>query len=254
MERGRLARLRSGPLARRNLLSGKKTLISTSTLIRAVKRQVRANRGWYSRGYLPHIDLVGRPQFLTWREADSVPNDVIAKWASELKELKPKERARELASQIEKYCDSEHGQCILKEPRHAQIMQETLFHDHGLRYWLHAWCIMPNHVHTLLTPFPGAPLERILRTLKCVSATKINKSRGAIGQLFQSAYFDRFARDEEHLHRLLHYIEWNPVKAGLCTDPKRWEFSSANDNTCARLELLTQKLRQELPGKFNASD
>jgi len=118
------------------------------------------NRGWYSRGYLPHIDIAGRAQFISWRQDDAVPQQVIDGWAEELRDLEDSKRRRELASRIEKFCDAGYGSCILADPRMARIAQETLFHDHGRRYTLHAWSIMPNHVHALLSPLEGMSLER----------------------------------------------------------------------------------------------
>lgn len=165
----------------------------------------------------------------------------------ELAEQERAERNRELARRIEKYADAGHGTCILGDPRVARIAQETLFHDHMRRYVLHAWCIMPNHVPTLLTPMKGASLETICRTNKSVSSTKINKTFGQSGNLWLIDYFDRFIREEDHFNRVEKYIEWNPVKAKLCTDPKRWFWSSANEDALARLESLERDLREASP-------
>ncbi|HVT14064.1 MAG TPA: transposase [Fimbriimonadaceae bacterium] len=102
------------------------------------------------------------------------------------------------------------------------------FHfDHGRRFTLHAWVVMPNHVHVLLTPLENVALEEILRTQKSISSTRINKLLGQQGRLWQPDYFDRLIRDEKHFNGVVHYIEWNPVKAGLCVDPADWAWSSA---------------------------
>ncbi len=92
---------------------------------------------------------------------------------------------------------------------------------------LHAWVVMPNHVHVLLTPLENVTLEEILRTQKSISSTRINKLLGKQGRLWQPDYFDRLIRDEKHFNGVVHYIEWNPVKAGLCVDPADWTWSSA---------------------------
>ena len=55
---------------------------------------------------------------------------------------------------VEQYLDAGHGACHLRNPQCAEIVQNGLFHFAGLRYDLHAWCVMPNHVHTLFTPLP----------------------------------------------------------------------------------------------------
>lgn len=200
-----------------------------------------ANRGWYSRGYLPHIDVTERPQFLTWRLGDSVPKDVIDKWYAELANSDDVAKKKEICSRIERFCDAGYGECVLRDGRAARIIQEVLFYDHQRLFDLHAWVVMPNHVHTLLTPYEGISLERITRAQKSISATKINKTLKRSGGLWQTGYFDRFIRDDEHFARVQSYIEWNAVKAGLCSDPKRWEFSSANESARARVELAVNE-------------
>jgi REP element-mobilizing transposase RayT len=194
--------------------------------------------GWYSRGYLPHINLGAHPQFLTWRLADAVPESMIDRWRDELTHLEDKPRSTEMARRIERYCDAGGGECLLRQPCLARIVQETIFFDHARRFDLHAWTVMPNHVHVLLTPKQGVPLAEILRALKGVSARRINDALGRRGQVWQEDYFDRFMRDGEHFERTRAYIQWNPVKAGLCRDPKHWAWSSANSAARDRLSVV----------------
>jgi REP element-mobilizing transposase RayT len=196
-------------------------------------------RGFYSRGYLPHLDAGARSQFLTWRLADSVPAKLIDQWTTELESLPEPERARDLYRRIEKHCDAGHGKSVLRNPICARIVQESLFHDDGIRYSLHAWTVMPNHVHVLLTPVEGVALGTILATLKGVTSTSINRQLSQSGVLWQRDYFDRMIRDEEHFERVRRYIEWNAVKAGLTPDPAKWPWSSANPACWARREQAT---------------
>lgn len=204
--------------------------------------QVPEQKLWRTRGYLPHIEPDGATQFLTWRTADALPAEVIEAWQAELRELPESDRKRELARRAEQFCDSGHGECLLGDPRYARVVQETLLHDHGRRYLLRSWVVMPNHVHAVLTPLSGVKLETIMRVVKSVSATKIHKMLGREGQFWFREYYDRFMRGEDHLERTCQYIEWNPVKAGLCNDPKHWQWSSANEHALARLEALSREL------------
>lgn len=206
-----------------------------------------SGRGRYSRGYLPHLDIAGRPQFVTWRLADSVPESLIDQWREEVALLKEAGEKDRVLSRIEKYCDLGFGACHLAKPAAARIVQESLFHDHGIRYELHAWSIMPNHVHALLTPRENVPLEEIMRVGKSVTATAINKLVGLKGRLWEPDYFDRLIRDPDHFDRVRHYIEWNPVKAKLCQDPVLFSWSSANPDARNRLEIVAsggQRVRE----------
>src|SRR5690606_13170090 len=88
--------------------------------------------------------------------------------------------------------------------------------------------IMPNHAHVLLRAFENHSLSSIMKTVKSVTAHKINKLLGRSGPVWQPDYFDRYIRDQEHFARTVRYIENNPVKAGLCNAPEEWKFSSAS--------------------------
>jgi len=95
------------------------------------------------------------------------------------------------------------------------------------RYRLHAWVVMPNHVHVLVTPLHDYSLSSILHSWKSFTAKEANKLLGRGGAFWLEEYFDRAVRDENHFRRVIEYIDYNPVKAGLCVQPEDWPFTSA---------------------------
>ena len=185
-------------------------------------------KGWYTRGYLPHFDAgPHRTQFITFRLFDSLPKDVLRRIEEELRLRDPENISRETFVLAERYLDSGHGECFLGIPEVALIVKETLIKFDGVRYKLYAWVVMPNHVHALLKPIEGHSYERIMHSIKSFTASEANKVLGRKGPFWMREAFDRYIRDEEHFGRVFHYIENNPVKAGLCDTTKEWEFSSA---------------------------
>ena len=86
---------------------------------------------------------------------------------------------------------------------------------------------MPNHIHSLFRLFEGFELSGIMHSLKSYCAHEANKLLKRSGQFWMADYFDRYIRNERHFYRAVKYIENNPVKAGLCTKPSDWPFSSA---------------------------
>ena len=85
---------------------------------------------------------------------------------------------------------------------------------------------MPNHVHLLLLPKTSLPV--ILRWLKGSAARQANLILGRTGEAFwQDESFDHCVRDEAELDRLVRYVEYNPVSAGLAANPRAWRWSSA---------------------------
>jgi len=184
-------------------------------------------KGRYTRGYVPHFDDGPVPQMVTFRLTDSFPNSCLTEWAAELAAMPSAQAEREARRRIEEYLDKGLGSTWLSRPDIAEIMSQTLLCFDGQRYKLHAWTVMPNHVHALLTPRSGESLSEILHSWKSFTANKANKVLGRTGTFWQREYFDRFVRDKEHFASAFVYIENNPVKAGLCSAPSEWRYGSA---------------------------
>lgn len=141
-------------------------------------------------------------------------------------------KEREKLVMIDKYEDSGVGQCFMRDDRVAQIVKDALFYYDGNKYKIIAWCIMPNHVHTLIEVFNGISLSEIIHSWKSYSANQINKLLNRTGQVWMMEYFDRYIRDYDHFEKVVNYIHNNPVKAGLVKSPSEYRWSSAfNDGS-----------------------
>jgi len=174
----------------------------------------------------PHWQQESKSYFVTWRLADSLPVELLSQWrqeanawlaskASPLPTEDELEYHRLFSDRIEKSLDSGLGSCLLKDSRFSQIVENALNHFDGARYDLHAFVVMPNHVHVLFTLLEGEDSSRIIHSWKSFAAHEINKARGQSGEVWQEEYFDRIVRDQQHFSRLVAYIENNPAKAGL---------------------------------------
>jgi REP element-mobilizing transposase RayT len=182
---------------------------------------------WHSRGYLPHYDTPGEPQMLTFRLHDSLPQAVLADLTEELQTVERRELNRKRCLRIEELLDQGIGKCYLSVPTIAQVTAQAIQHFHGQKYLLHAWVVMPNHVHVLLTPAKENPMPSIIHSWKSFTANQANKILGRQGSFWQREYFDRKIRNEKHFENAIVYIHNNPLKAGLCEAPEEWRFSSA---------------------------
>jgi len=119
-----------------------------------------------SRGYLPHWEKSGSTYFVTFRLADSLPGFILRQWAFERKDIEARARAqnRELtkyecerlaalfSERVDKYLGLGAGRRWLVMPDIAALVVSALKFMDGQRYALHAWCVMPNHVHVVVTP------------------------------------------------------------------------------------------------------
>lgn len=183
--------------------------------------------GWYSRGYFPHFDGEAVTQHVCFHLFDSLPQHILEIWREEFKSLPTKEADIERLKRIQSYLDSGYGECFLQDDLLAEIVENALLYFDGERYTLHAWCVMPNHVHTLFTPKTVFKMSEIIHSWKSFTATKCNDILRRTGKFWEREAFDRYIRNEQHYLNTLTYIENNPVKAGLCKTPNDWKWSSA---------------------------
>ena len=180
---------------------------------------LREHRGWHTPRGLPHFDSPEVPQFITFRLRDSLPEDVARARADETD--------ASYRRRIEAALDGGHGSCVLRHPEAAEIVCGALRYGHEAAYDLHAWVVMPNHVHVLIVQREGHLLADILHAWKGFSAKRINALLCRDGALWQRDYFEPFIRDSEHFDRVRAYIAHNPVHAGLAAKPEAWPYSNA---------------------------
>ena len=174
----------------------------------------REARYWH-RGYLPHIEVIGVPMFLTWNLIDAIPDNLRrqARIIANDEQVAEKRRLRYIAM-LEKIADRGYGSCLLRQPANAQVVANTLRHWDGERYQLHSWCVMPNHVHVVLTIASGQRLDSLIGSWKKYSSARIDHRQHG-PSLWHREYFDRFARSSSDTERWSRYTINNPSKAGL---------------------------------------
>jgi putative transposase len=189
--------------------------------------RLRSQQPWHSRLYLPHFDGPHVTQSVTFCLEGSIPQDVLDEKRDLLGMLKKDAAERAWRMKVEHILDKGEGPAHLRDARLAQMVQNALLFFAGTRYALHAWVVMPTHVHTLFTPFEPWSLARIMHSLKSFTAHEAAKLLGHPGRFWMPESFDRFIRDEAHYHAVVAYIEENPVNAGLCVRAEDWPWSSA---------------------------
>ena len=73
-------------------------------------------KGWYSRGYLPHFDSIYAVQSITFRLADSLPQEKLRQLEKALKHRPTSVQDRQRRQKIEEWLDAGMGCCALKHP------------------------------------------------------------------------------------------------------------------------------------------
>ena len=95
------------------------------------------------------------------------------------------------------------------------------------RFKLHNFCIMPTHIHLLITPADGTNLSRIMQWIKTQSAKHWNRIHGSTDHFWGSRFFVRQTRELREYLAVHYYIDQNAVKAGLAPSAPEWKPSGA---------------------------
>jgi putative transposase len=88
---------------------------------------------------------------------------------------------------------------------------------------LHAYCVMPDHVHVLVEIGEGVSVEVFANRFKQLGGYRIKQATGKLA--WQISYWDHLLRKEEALTDVAAYIWLNPVEAGLVNEPYQYRFS-----------------------------
>lgn len=120
------------------------------------------------------------------------------------------------------------GTFYLRQPAVADIIVEAIRYNASIlgHYLLHAFVVMPNHVHLLATPEVALP--KLTKSLKGITAKRANAMLGLTGSPFwQDESYDHLVRDRREFEKIRKYIEGNPVRAGLVREAGEYQWSSA---------------------------
>ncbi len=186
------------------------------------------------RGRLPHWEKDSGTYFVTWRLADSFPDKERERIRQERLEIvkaaeamsRPLSDAEKLrlerlhTERIEQLLNAGYGSCSLSDDRCAGIVVETLEKFDGERYDLHAWVVMPNHVHVVFQAKQGHSLSSVLHSWKSFTAKACNKILARTGKYWMDESFDRLVRDSKEHRRFVEYVLDNPSQARL----KDWKW------------------------------
>lgn len=129
----------------------------------------------------------------------------------------------------------------LIKQEHRKVIEEALYFWEGKKLNSHAWCIMSNHFHWVLTLFDkdenGEPiyLQDILHSVKLFTAKRINKAENLKGQLWAHESFETTIRNNEHYANVFNYVIKNPVSAGLVKSWNEWPGTWTEDMDFPRL-------------------
>jgi putative transposase len=107
---------------------------------------------------------------------------------------------------------------------------------YAIRYGvaIHAWVLMTNHVHLLMTPTSPAHASQLMQALGRRYVRHVNDAHERSGTLWEGRYRACAVHADDYLLACMQYIELNPVRAGLAADPADYRWSSYRRNAFGR--------------------
>ena len=117
------------------------------------------------------------------------------------------------------------GQTFFEDGDYALYLDLLAASAERARTEIWAYCLMPNHVHIVLTPSDEYGLSRTFGEVHRRYTGYINARRQTTGHLWQGR-FGSVAMDEAHFVTALRYVSLNPVRARLVTRAEAWRWSS----------------------------
>jgi putative transposase len=123
---------------------------------------------------------------------------------------------------------------LFQVPANAKVFLETLQHYRTQgAYKLHAFVVMPDHVHLLLTPTEKT-ISQVMNLIKGGFSRRLPYN----SPIWQRGFADHLVRDAAQFKSRREYIHQNPVRANLVTAPDLYPFSSAYHPRASNLERV----------------
>ncbi len=114
-------------------------------------------------------------------------------------------------------------------------LNEALHKEHCA---LHAYALMTNHVHLLITPTDATAIPKLIIALGRRYVQYINVSYRRTGTLWDSRYKSSLIQAEDYLLACQRYIELNPVRADMVNDPANYRWSSYRSNALGQTSAI----------------
>ena len=130
--------------------------------------------------------------------------------------------------------------CFFMEQDYTVYLDKLKEYSRQYRVAVHAYVLMTNHVHLLMTPETTSGISQLMQSLGRYYVRYVNSTHGRSGTLWEGRYKSSLVDSEHYFLLVSRYIELNPVRAGMTEHPAAYPWSSYQHNALSRtIELLT---------------
>jgi len=128
--------------------------------------------------------------------------------------------------------------CFLSEMDYRRYLEDLQTVAETYHCRIHAYVLMTNHVHLLITPMQEQGLGEMMQALGRRYVYYINKTYGRSGTLWEGRYKASLVDSEAYLLTCMRYIELNPVRAQMVNHAGEYQWSSYGANAQGRTDVL----------------
>lgn len=179
--------------------------------------------------------------FLTIHLRDAIDEEVRGEWISENDRLQSMEAGgsinveerrnfnRMLEQWFDRFLNAGAGSSLFLNDSQAREADAVLQQFNTARYRLHAWTVMPNHIHAVIQPAEGFRLADIVSTWRDSISSRI----GQPVTIFETEFFGRQLKSKEEYDRYVNEVQADAEKAGLSGWP--WSGPKKQETPARRL-------------------
>ncbi len=111
---------------------------------------------------------------------------------------------------------------------HDMAFYASLLHEYSKKFSvsLHAWVFMTNHVHLLASPYTISGISNMMQSVGRRYVRYFNSEYRRSGTLWEGRFKSSLVQSEAYLLQCQRYIELNPVRAGMVSEPAQYVWSS----------------------------
>lgn len=131
-----------------------------------------------------------------------------------------------------------HTRCFFAERDYRQYLDDLAVSAEKYGGEIHAYVLMTNHVHLLVTPLEKYAVSQMMQALGRRYVYYINKQYDRSGTLWEGRYRSSLVDSEAYLLTCMRYIELNPVRANMAEHPAEYRWSSYRNNALGEPDEL----------------
>ena len=128
--------------------------------------------------------------------------------------------------------------CFFSTDDYLHYLQELKKAASRNKVAVHAYVLMTNHVHLLATPEEDYGITHMMQDLGRKYVSYINRTHARTGTLWEGRYKASLVDSDAYLFTCMHYIELNPVRAGMVSNPGDYNWSSYSVNALGKRSNL----------------